>query len=201
METGSKANIEAARALFHEQLRIFEHSTPIYNIACCEALLGNSDSALEFLNKAVSAGFNKVDHIENDADLKSIRHLEGYKALIAALKIAPKSESYSPLHPASPAWIPKFQTPPASGSVPASGAVPAAHVVVIEKKVETPKPVEEKVKVIPVVTKTEEKKTESEGVLESMGFPDKSRNADALSRANGDIPTAIQILLSEQLLY
>jgi len=193
METGSKANIEAARALFHEQLRIFEHSTPIYNIACCEALLGNFDTALEFLNKAVSAGFNKVDHIENDADLKSIRHLEGYKALIAALKIAPKSESYSPLHPASPAWIPKSQTPPASG------AVPSAHVVVVEKKFETPKPVEEKAKVIPVVTKTEEKKTESEGVLESMGFPDKSRNADALSRANGDIPTAIQILLSERL--
>lgn len=181
METGQQANIQAAKVLFQEQLAIFAHHTPIYNIACCEALLGNAKEALVFLKKAVDAGFHDVNHIENDADLKSLRHLDEYKAIIAAVPKPASSSNSSNTFP-----------------------VPATPVVVPEVKPEVPKP-EVKAPEIsvptpsaPVIPSAQEA---SLAALENMGFKDKARNAEALERAKGDIVVAVQLLVDSQRLY
>jgi len=86
MQTGAKEDIQTARELFRTQLSMFEHCIPMYNIACCEALLGNSKESLEFLQKAVVAGYRDADHLEKDEDLKSLRPLDEFKALVLSLK-------------------------------------------------------------------------------------------------------------------
>jgi len=95
LQAGTPESIKQARVHFEEQLSMFEHPTPIYNIACCEALLGNSKEALVYLKKAVDAGFSDVSHIENDSDLSSLRNLEEYKAIVASLKSSPPSQNSS----------------------------------------------------------------------------------------------------------
>jgi len=63
-----------------------EKSNPLYNIACCEALLGNTDSALSYLAQAISHGFRNVQHIEQDKDLISLRGLEAFELLLSELR-------------------------------------------------------------------------------------------------------------------
>lgn len=59
------------------------HATNLYNMACCKALQGHGDSAMEFLEKAADHGFTDFVHIERDSDLQSLHDLARYKALIA----------------------------------------------------------------------------------------------------------------------
>jgi len=70
----------------------WKKSVPYYNIACCEALLGNVDSAVAFLSKAVSCGYRNVLHMEQDKDLDSLRGLEAFDILMDELRAAPVSE-------------------------------------------------------------------------------------------------------------
>jgi len=188
METGTTSNIEAARALLNEQLQIFEHSTPIYNIACCEALLGNSKEALEWLQKAVTAGYTDVNHIENDADLVSVRNLDGFKTIIATLKrSAPVDVSRpapAPVQPAKPVEI-KTAIP-----------VQFAHVVPVEAKPVAVKPV------VPSAPPAEQvpapqPKNDPLAVLSRMGFTHVQSNVTALAQARGDISEAVHLLLNE----
>ena len=58
-------------------------STALYNTACAHALLGNRKEAVDFLGKAVQAGFVDFAHIESDTDLYPIRKEEGYKKIFA----------------------------------------------------------------------------------------------------------------------
>jgi len=44
-----------------------------YNLACCEALSGNTDSALTHLSLAVENGFHDVQLLESDSDLANLR--------------------------------------------------------------------------------------------------------------------------------
>jgi len=82
-------NYAAAREFFERQVQIsapWQKFNPLYNIACCDSLLGNTDSALAFLARAIDAGYRDLQHLENDEDLVNIRHLPGYKILTADLK-------------------------------------------------------------------------------------------------------------------
>jgi len=87
-------NYEEAKALFVKQAEAikcpWKKSTPLYNIACCESLLGNIDSALSFLSQAIANGFRNVQHIEQDVDLISLRGLEAYELMISELKESPQ---------------------------------------------------------------------------------------------------------------
>jgi len=77
---------EAARDVFLEQLKEakneWQQRFPYYNIACCEALLGNSSVALEYLEKAVNSGFRNLAKIREDPDLQSLRNLEKFQELL-----------------------------------------------------------------------------------------------------------------------
>lgn len=58
----------------------------IYNEACCLAIDGEADKAIERLKEAIEAGFEDPDFIENDSDFDSLRNDERYKAIIADLR-------------------------------------------------------------------------------------------------------------------
>ncbi|MEZ6318355.1 MAG: hypothetical protein R3B49_06325 [Phycisphaerales bacterium] len=44
-----------------------------YNVACCLALMGQTDGAFEHLDKALASGFGDADNYMNDPDLASLR--------------------------------------------------------------------------------------------------------------------------------
>jgi len=179
METGTKENITAARDLFRMQLSIFEHNIPLYNIACCEALLGNGKEALEHLRKAVATGYTNADHMEKDEDLKSLRNLDEFQAIVLSLRStrttttsnssATSTTSYAP----APV-IPSPVTPAPESYQP---VIPSAP---FEISAESPAPEDPNL-----------------SLLETMGFTDKTKNIDALARSKGDITTAVQILINE----
>ncbi|HEX7899683.1 MAG TPA: HEAT repeat domain-containing protein [Planctomycetota bacterium] len=54
-----------------------------YNLACLKALDGKKAEAVEWLGKAVRAGFKDREWIQRDKDLDAIRGEAGYKALLA----------------------------------------------------------------------------------------------------------------------
>ncbi len=69
------------------------NSIILYNMACFNALLGNSDKALAWLEKAVEAGFYAPGKIAGDTDLESLRREPKFKAaLTRATELA--AESY-----------------------------------------------------------------------------------------------------------
>jgi len=175
METGTRENITAARDLFRMQLSIFEHNIPLYNIACCEALLGNGKEALVYLQKAVAAGYIDADHMENDEDLKSLCDLNEFQAIVLSLKSA-KTTTTSNASATAISDAPVTPAPVPAIPVSVQPVIPSA-------------PAETQVVHAP--------EDPSLSLLESMGFTDKPRNLDALARAKGDITTAVQILINE----
>jgi hypothetical protein len=95
METKTREGLEKARELLKEQATTspFHRVTPLYNLACVEALLGdNLDKALEYLQEAVAAGWSDVDHIKKDTDLDRLRSLDAYNALVASLEADSSSD-------------------------------------------------------------------------------------------------------------
>jgi hypothetical protein len=89
METGKKEDLVEARRLLFKQLSIFpsQSAIPLYNIACVEALLGNKEFALSFLQKAVLAGYSNYKHMEQDQDLVSLTQTQEFKDIVAQLKL------------------------------------------------------------------------------------------------------------------
>lgn len=60
-----------------------EDSVVLYNLACFNALLGNQDQALTWLEQAVEAGFYAPGKIASDPDLESLRDEPRYKEAAA----------------------------------------------------------------------------------------------------------------------
>jgi hypothetical protein len=75
----------------------------MYNVACFQAMLGNKDESLSWLEKAVDGGFNAPQQISKDSDLKSLHGDPRYDAALAkATKRAaaggkPKAEAWKKL--------------------------------------------------------------------------------------------------------
>jgi len=72
----------AARALAMDP----EEPSILYNVACVYALQGQSEDALDCLEKAVKSGFGHRAWIENDSDLSSLRALPRFQALLNRLQ-------------------------------------------------------------------------------------------------------------------
>lgn len=56
----------------------------VYNIACAKALMGESDQALIYLDRALAAGFTAFDHARTDPDLKSIREDPRFERILSS---------------------------------------------------------------------------------------------------------------------
>ncbi len=83
----SKDEYEAALKCFEEMLEIdSENSTALYNIACTYSRMKETAKAVDYLEKAVKAGFTDRLHIISDSDLANIRDDPKYKAIVESLK-------------------------------------------------------------------------------------------------------------------
>ncbi len=63
-----------------------DNSTAHYNLACSFALLGRANDALRSLEKAVELGYDDVDWMIKDPDLKPLAEEPRYAKIIAQLK-------------------------------------------------------------------------------------------------------------------
>lgn len=63
-----------------------DYRSVLYNIACLYSLGGEKEKSVEFLNKAVDAGFKDREWVEIDRDLEAIRGEAGYKMLLGEAK-------------------------------------------------------------------------------------------------------------------
>ena len=66
-------NQESINAFKHALDLNYRSSTTMYNIACGYARSNQSDAAIEWLQKARSAGFQLCNYIDNDDDLNNLR--------------------------------------------------------------------------------------------------------------------------------
>src|SRR5262249_8702820 len=72
----------------------------IYNIACVHALMipkssdgaKEADLAMDWLQKAVAAGYKDVGQFKKDTDLDALRQREDFKKLVADLEAAMKQK-------------------------------------------------------------------------------------------------------------
>lgn len=70
---------------YFERARDLGHAprTSTYNIVCCHSLLGQTESALSELEKALNDGWWNSQLLEKDSDLDAIRNLPRFKALVS----------------------------------------------------------------------------------------------------------------------
>ncbi len=62
------------------------NATALYNLACAYALKEETERACDYLEQAVEAGFDDLEHMEADPDLDNIREAPRYKALVERLR-------------------------------------------------------------------------------------------------------------------
>jgi len=82
---------EYARAAVALELATHIRQPPafvLYNLASAWARTGRSKKAMAALTDAVEAGYSDVEHMEQDADLESLRKLGEYQDLVARMKAA-----------------------------------------------------------------------------------------------------------------
>jgi dienelactone hydrolase len=60
--------------------------TDLYNVACGFALVGQREKALDYLDRAVAAGFDDRRLLETDTDLASIRDTDGFRTILGKVK-------------------------------------------------------------------------------------------------------------------
>jgi hypothetical protein len=204
---------EAARDVFIGQLKEvkseWQQRIPCYYIACCESQLGNTASALEYLEKAVNYGFRNLYKIKEDPNLNAIRSSEKFNQLLAIVverkecKSAAKCEEFKKkmnfdcqnqncegfkqkCHWKKLAKI--NSSPSISKEINENEAKAEIAPLVIER---TEKPVEIKEIENPVPYKYEK----TLATLEEMGFLNRDQNIEALNKVHGDAKLAISVIL------
>ena len=74
-------------AVIAEGREVIENSPdplPLYNLACCEALAGHKEDAIEHLREAISRREQLREFAKGDSDLDSIREEPAFKELVGA---------------------------------------------------------------------------------------------------------------------
>ena len=65
-----------------EKVEASEYATPLYNLACCEAMAGRTDVAIGHLRVALERGPNLRDLAKEDTDLNPIREEPAFRELV-----------------------------------------------------------------------------------------------------------------------
>jgi Flp pilus assembly protein TadD len=63
-----------------------ENPTVHYNLACSLAMLGQVDTALDALERAVRLGYDDVGFLQEDEDLQSLRRESRYRELLRLIE-------------------------------------------------------------------------------------------------------------------
>lgn len=80
-------HFEQAAALGADMFERFGDPNDAYNVACSLARQGHhDDAALDWLSRAVDAGYRDPAHLDADPDLEPLRHHPAYAALRARLE-------------------------------------------------------------------------------------------------------------------
>lgn len=58
----------------------------LYNLACSYSLLKDTDSALKTIKRAVTYGYDNLDHLEQDNDLSNLRNDDRFKKYLARIR-------------------------------------------------------------------------------------------------------------------
>lgn len=66
-------------------------SSAAYNIACCYALLGEKERALEWLQKSFDMGFRNLPNAQTDSDLQSLRDDPRYQKIVGLADVSKMS--------------------------------------------------------------------------------------------------------------
>lgn len=207
METRNPEDLKQARELFEKQVKLSPHPwgqrIPLYNIACCEALLGNTEQALGYLRESVTAGYRNLRHIEGDSDLDSLRESDAYKEIIASVKSGHRCRRGEQSGESSEQTTeqPAEQTveQPAEQSVEQPQPVEQQTEQVAEQLAEQPaeQPAEKPASFLSELPREfEYLKTQLE-VLAQMGFVEMKQNLAALVSAKGDVTQALDKLLNQ----
>ncbi len=85
MKNWEKAIATHSRAAEFEEVR----TVSLYNLACAKAMSGDTQGAIEALNKAVEAGFSDAGQLELDTDFASVREDDGFRAIQRAMAAKP----------------------------------------------------------------------------------------------------------------
>jgi len=212
-----------AREAFEKQLVEtrcpWRRSVPLYNIACCEALLGNADSALSFLSQAIENGYRNREHILQDEDLISLRGLSAFQELVSELT---ENLQKRPFVRCAPIVLRRGDTKLVEIKPIDTTPVETkpAETQPVEPKPDEIKPVEikpdemlepkEEIGPVNPIEVTQEKPESKSGddsldefsawkaslqYLADMGFTDQRRNLKALYHSNGDLGRAVEYLL------
>jgi hypothetical protein len=70
------------------ELRYFYPSIACYNTACCYALLGEKEPALEWLQKSLDLGFRNLKQLREDNDLRSLRDDPRFQKMAAVVDVS-----------------------------------------------------------------------------------------------------------------
>lgn len=82
-----RGDYDAARAHFEVEVELGHRpETAIYNLACTEALAGDTKLALAHLGRSVRRGFTNVELMAEDADLAGLREFAAYAEALEAAK-------------------------------------------------------------------------------------------------------------------
>ena len=85
---------ESIDAFKHALDKGYKPSTTMYNIACGYSRKGDTNAAIEWLQKAVNEGFDSYDKFEDDSDLDNVRNDPRFaqiKQMAADLRLDPKN--------------------------------------------------------------------------------------------------------------
>jgi len=82
-----KGSYDRAVLAYKRALEISPHfSTPYFNLACVYSAEGKNELALEFLQEAVSFGYNDIDSIVNEPSFESLKEDEEFQKILENLK-------------------------------------------------------------------------------------------------------------------
>jgi len=62
-----------------------------YNIACVYSLIGDTDSAIQWLGKAIQAGYQDADHLAKDEDFINVRQDKRFQEILTELRMDRKN--------------------------------------------------------------------------------------------------------------
>jgi hypothetical protein len=201
-----ESKYEAARDVFIGQLKEvkseWQQRIPCYYIACCESLLGNTASALEYLEKAINYGFRNLYKIKEDPNLNAIRSNEKFNQLLAiaverkeqckSAKYMKHDQNFEGFNFKQKCHWKKLAKINSSPSISKESNENEAKAEIAPLVIErSEKPVEVKEIENPVPYKYEK----TLATLEEMGFLNRDQNIEALNKVNGDAKLAISVIL------